>query len=117
MNILERPIQPLKGELANLAVSKHKVKSFADIGGCWGVHCGYSFDILDRHKIDRAFVADQFVTAPSRERAKAYSQLQFIQGLFNQQGYIAAFPEVDALIMYDILLHQVDLDWDEFLVE
>jgi len=111
----EHPIQPLKAEFANLAIGKHRVRSFADIGACWGVHCGYSVDVLDNHPIDKAYVADEFVSQRSRERAEAYPQLTFIQGLFNQRDYIDEFPEIDACIMFDILLHQVDLDWDDFL--
>jgi len=115
MPALDRPIQPHKAKLARHAVDKHRIRSFADLGACWGVNAGYALDLLSGFQIDKAFVVDQYITDLSVERGQAYPQLQFISGLLGDRSIIDATPKVDALIMYDILLHQVSPNWDEFL--
>jgi hypothetical protein len=109
-------LRPEKIALAVDAMKKHNVTSFADIGGCWGVHAGYTRAALEAVSgIEKAYVLDQYVTGTSRNLGKRYSQLEFQTALFNQPEFIEEFPQVDALIMYDILLHQVDLDWNDFI--
>jgi hypothetical protein len=116
MSEYDVPIRPHKAELLRLAIRKHNITSFADLGGCWGVHAGYALDALASHpSIARAYVADRYVTALSRERGAREARLEFVTGLINDPALIDPFPTVDALVMYDILLHQVDLDWDAFL--
>lgn len=110
-----RNFVPHKAALANRAVQKHGVKSFADIGGCWGVEGAYTIDILSKNDIDKAYIADGNVNDGTRAAGQPYPQLEFREGLFNESAFIEPFPEVDALIMYSILLHQANLDWDHFL--
>ncbi|WP_370307104.1 hypothetical protein [Sinimarinibacterium flocculans] len=110
------PIRPHKAELFDHAIRTHGITSFADLGGCWGVNAGYTLHALARHpSIQRAYVADQHVTPLSRQRGAAYPQLAFLTGIINRAEFVEAFPAVDALVMYDILLHQVNLNWDAFL--
>ena len=110
-----RNFVPHKAALANHAVRKHDVKSFADVGGCWGVHAGYTTHVLAKNTIEKAYVADGKVNEQSRAAGRPYPQLEFIEGQFNEPAFIEPFPQVDALIMYSILLHQANLDWDRFL--
>jgi hypothetical protein len=112
---LDAPIKPQKAKLARRAVRDNGVRSFADLGACWAVNAGYTFDLLDAYPIERAYVLDDRVTALSRERGMAYPQVRFVKGLLGEAATIAKVPDVDALIMFDILLHQVKPDWDEFL--
>lgn len=49
------------------------------------------------------------------ERAKKFNNLQLIKGAFNDKEIIKELGNVDAAIMYDILLHQVSPNWDEIL--
>lgn len=115
MNETVRNFVDHKAALANDAVRKHGVKSFADIGGCWGVHAAYTVDILEKNAIDKAYVADGNVNPQSRAAGAPFPQLEFIEGQFNEHAFIEPFPQVDALIMYSILVHQANLDWDAFL--
>ena len=116
--MLDRPILPHKADLALRAANKHHIRSFADLGGCWAVNGGYTFDLLRRAQIEKAYLVDRYITDLTAERSAAFPNLE-LRGeiLFNQPDVIRSFPEVDALIMYDILLHQVNLDWNDFLVE
>ena len=61
-----RNFVPHKAALANHAVRKHGVKSFADVGGCWGVHAGYAIHVLAKNTIEKAYVADGKVDKQSR---------------------------------------------------
>ena len=115
MEVLDRPIAPSKANIARRAVAKHNIRSFADLGGCWGVHAGYTLDLLRNYPIDRAYVLDQHLTDLSRERGAEFQQLEFISGMLGDVNLIEKIPQLDALIMFDILLHQVKPDWDEFL--
>lgn len=110
-----RNFVPHKAALANRAVQKHNARTFADIGGCWGVHAAYTVDVLSKNAIDKAYVADGNVNDQSRAAGRPYPQLEFREGLFNERSFIKPFPEVDVLLMYSILLHQANLDWDDFL--
>jgi len=114
-NELDNPIRPNKAELANRAIRKHKLRSFADLGACWGVNAGYTLDLLAKNEIEKAFVVDVTVTHLARERGTKYPQLSFVSGLFGEKAVMNSVPNVDALLMYDILLHQVAPNWDEFL--
>ena len=117
MSVLDVPIKHHKADLAYQTAVKHGARSVADIGGCWGVNGGYIFDILKRiPSIENAAIVDWEIPPLVKERAAAFPQLSLMQGLFNRSEFIDGFPEVDALLMFDILLHQVDLDWNDFLV-
>lgn len=115
MTVLDRPILPTKASFAQHAVRKHKVTSFADLGSCWGVNAGYALDLLAKNKIDRAYVADEIITELSRDRGTAFPQLLFVQGLLSDPTLAEQIGAVDALLMYDILLHQVNPDWNRFI--
>ncbi len=57
---LDRPIVPHKAELALRAVRRNGVKTFADLGGCWGVNGGYTYFILDNADIQHAYVVGRW---------------------------------------------------------
>jgi hypothetical protein len=118
MSELDIAILPHKAALALRAVRQYGVKTFADLGACWGVNAGYTLFLLDNAPIEQAYVVDQWVSPLSRQRGEKHENLSFVGGrIFNDLELIKDFPQVDALIMYDILLHQVNLNWDEFLTE
>ena len=56
------------------------------------------------------------MTPLTRERAGAHPRVELVQALLGSQKARDAVGKVDALIMYDILLHQVEPDWDRFLL-
>lgn len=111
------PIKVSKASFAQRAFEKHQFSSFADLGGCWGVNAGYALHLLERNQIDRAYVVDGNVTKLSRERGARFPQLSFVSGLLGDPAIINKVGQVDALLMFDILLHQVDPDWDRFIEE
>lgn len=97
------------------AFGRHGVRSFLDLGGCWGVSGAYTFQSLLAFDIERAVIIDADVTAQVKQRATAFPQLELMQGSFDSSDLIDRLGKVDAIIMYDILLHQVAPDWDELI--
>ncbi len=90
-------------------------KSFADLGGVWGVHGAYTFYALEAHKPARAVLVDTDFTDPCVTRAKGFPALTLLPGNFGRPEIAEAVGEVDAVFMFDILLHQVKPGWDALL--
>jgi hypothetical protein len=97
------------------AFERNRVRSFSDMGACFGVHAGYTFTGIMNFPIDRAYIVDSNPTASALERAKLFPQVEFLRGNFHDPEVVAKASNVDAVIFYDVLLHQVSPDWDEIL--
>ena len=95
--------------------SATRLSSILDVGACWGVHGGYTFHALESGRIERAVIADGDVTTLTRARAAADPRIALAEGNIGDAAFIDALPPSDAAIMFDVLLHQVAPDWDEFL--
>ncbi len=110
--------RPEKLELIETAHELADFRSFADLGGCWGVDGAYAFHAaaLCGNELDRAVIVDGALTPLTRERAKAHARVELVEALLGSRQALDAVGEVDALIMFDILLHQVKPDWDRFLL-
>lgn len=104
-----------KIDLIDFAFTSLKVRSFADLGGIWGVDGGYTFHTLDKHNVTAAVLVDTHPTDITNERSKNYPQLRFIKGNFGDERVIQAVGQVDAIFLFDVLLHQVAPDWDKIL--
>ena len=115
---IDKKIVPHKGELIEIAHALRPIRSFADLGGCWGVNGGYSFHAskLIGPQLERGAIVDQHITALTSERAEKLPNIQLITGLLDSADSRKAVGSVDALIMFDILLHQVNPDWEEFIL-
>ncbi len=89
--------------------------SFADLGGVWGVDGAYTFYALDKHKFKSAYLVDTDFTEAVIKRAGNYKNLKLIEGNFGEDKIIEKVGEVDVVILFDVLLHQVKQDWDEVI--
>lgn len=112
---IDYPIKEHKAELIDKAFNVCKIASIADLGACWGVNGGYTFHALSNYPISTAFIVDGKITELTRLRSKDYKQLELIQTMLGSDAAVEQVGEVDALIIFDVLLHQVSPDWDEFL--
>ena len=91
------------------------IKSFADLGGVWGVDGGYTFYALENYSVEACFLVDLFFSDNARRRSKHFKQLKLIQGDFGSQDTIRQLPELDAIFLFDVLLHQVGPDWQDIV--
>lgn len=117
MNLIRRRRPRLiKGKLDTIdfAISQLGVRSFADLGGVWGVEAGYTFYALKRGASDGVLV-DTHPTETVLEKARNYSNLRVIRGNFATEAVAAEVGQVDAVFLFDTLLHQVAPDWDRIL--
>lgn len=89
--------------------------SFADLGGVWRVEAGYTFYTLDHYPIDRACLVDTDFTPTVTAKARRYPQLELLHGNFGDPAVAEAIGHVDAIFLFDVLLHQVAPDWDAVL--
>lgn len=108
-------MNPNKTDLISLAIDRYRLKSIIDVGACWGVNGGYTFHALASGKIERAVIVDGEITGLTRERAAGDARLELRQGDIGDAEFIDALPRSDAAIIFDVLLHQVAPNWDEFL--
>lgn len=89
--------------------------SLADLGGVWAVDGGYSLYALERHRLASVTICDYEFTGPLEARAGDEPRLRLRRGDFTTPEAVEEVGEVDALVMFDILLHQVAPDWQDVL--
>jgi len=89
--------------------------TLADLGGVWAVDGGYAIYALDQHGARRAVICDDDFTPALEARAASDPRLELHRGNFGRPEAVAAVGEVDAILLFDVLLHQVRPDWDEIL--
>jgi hypothetical protein len=110
MNLVQDKI-----DIIDQAFSSFGVQSFADLGCVWGVEGGYTFHALDTHTVKDAVMVDTNFTSIVNDRAKNYPQLRLVNGNFGSQTAVDQVGKVDAVFLFDVLLHQVAPDWDTIL--
>lgn len=110
------PLINHKLELIDLALTELNAHSFADLGGVWGVNGGYTFYALEKHKLlTKAVLVDTHPTNEMTKRSENFPQLRFIHGNFGDKRIVEEVGQVDAIFLFDVLLHQVAPNWDEVL--
>jgi hypothetical protein len=106
-------------DLIDFSVSEYGARSFADLGGVWGVDAGYTFYALEKLRASggpgAGVLVDTDFTAVVRERLPSYPELRIIEGNFGDKPTVEQIGRVDAVFLFDTLLHQVKPDWDEIL--
>ncbi|MCW3010908.1 MAG: hypothetical protein JWO90_1312 [Solirubrobacterales bacterium] len=110
-----RPLVPFKLEAIDAAFALPAVRSVADLGGVWAVDAGYTFYALERHGAERAVLVDDDITPPVRERARNFGQLELLEQDFGLERTPADVGPIGVVLLFDVLLHQVDPDWDTIL--
>lgn len=113
---LDLPANPDKVELVLKAFAENKVTSFADLGACWGVNAAYTIAALLCNQISRAYVVDTHPTPLAMKRLEAFGEkVKFVKGEFGFPETYKQVEKLDAVILFDVLLHQANPHWDEIL--
>lgn len=90
-------------------------QSFSDLGGVWNVEGGYTFYTLEKYPMKSGFLVDLFFTDEVKKRADSYDNLTMINGNFGDNKVLEQLNSVDAIFLFDVLLHQVNPNWDDIL--
>jgi hypothetical protein len=90
-------------------------RSFADLGGVWGIDGAYARYTADAHTPERGVLVDENFTERYLELERKLPGLTHLQGNFGSDAVAEALGNVDVAIFFDVLLHQVDPDWHEVL--
>lgn len=109
------PLVPLKLRTIDAAFAQPGVDSVADLGGVWAVEAGYSFHALEQHGPRRAVLVDDDITPGVRERAAEFPQLELLEQNFGLERTPGDVGDIGVVLLFDVLLHQVDPDWDTIL--
>lgn len=104
-----------KLELIDFAFTSQGVLSFADLGGVWRVDGGYTFYALEAFNPTKAVLVDTHPTEATLRQSKKHAQFRFIHGNFGGKPIAQEVGQVDAVFLFDVLLHQVAPSWDEVL--
>jgi glycosyltransferase involved in cell wall biosynthesis len=89
--------------------------SFADLGGIWNIDGAYTFYTLSEYGARNAFLVDFNFTEVSILKSQTESTLKLIRGNFGEEPVVQQIGNVDAVFLFDVLLHQVKPDWNEIL--
>ncbi len=100
--------------LIDQAFSFFGVESFADLGGIWG-EGAYTYHALDKYSVKDAVLVNTSISPTIIARAKSYPHLRLINGDIGDQAVVDQVGRVDAIFLFDVLLHQVAPDWDAIL--
>lgn len=106
---------PEKLALIDTAMRLKGFDSIADLGGVWGVEGGYLFHALESFALKRGVMVDTHPTTTFIDKAARYPHLDVIRGNFGDPDVARQVGRVGAVILFDVLLHQVRPDWDEVI--
>ena len=104
-----------KLDLIERAFNSFRPSSFADLGGVWGVNGGYTFHAMGLPGIKRAVLVDYQLPQAIVREAESWIGLDLVQGPLGNEAVIEEVGDVDAIFLFDILLHQVNPDWREVI--
>jgi hypothetical protein len=108
-------LNPDKLALIDYTFARRQIRSFADLGGIWDVDGGYSFYVLDHYSLDYATLADLAWTTATTKKAAEYPHLRLVDGKLGDVRVADRIGCVDAALISDVLLHQVEPAWDVVL--
>ena len=107
------PLVQRKLDALDFAFNRFGVVAFADLGAAYRVDGGYSFYALDTSPATRAIIVDTHPTERLFTDAAVREGVEIVRGNFGDPAVIEKVGEVDAVVVFDVLLHQVAPDWDE----
>lgn len=110
-------LYPIKTQAIDRGFALTNTRSFADLGGVWAVDGGYTFYARDRPGVEAGTLVDDLIGTLSddaKQRARD-RDVRLLTGNFSDRAVAGQVGEVDAVLLFDVLLHQVAPNWNEVL--
>ncbi|MDD4883100.1 hypothetical protein [Sulfuricurvum sp.] len=104
-----------KKELLDIAFSNYKIRSIAELGCVWGIDCSYGIYALEKFKLQNVKMVDTHWTETALDRVSKYPEIEVFKGDFSDSGMVKNIGQIDAVLLFDVLLHQVAPDWTRVL--
>ena len=96
-------------------LTENKINKIADLGGIYRVHGAYAFYTIQKYHVSKVLEIDTELTRTYLNLSKKYNQILSLEMNFADTKVVSQIENVDALYLFDVLLHQVKPDWDEIL--
>jgi len=91
------------------------IKTNVDLGCIYKIHGAYSFYSIRKYHVSRVIQIDTKPTQEYLNSCKTLNQIKSIEMNFADTKAISEIENVDAIYLFDVLLHQVNPGWDEVL--
>jgi len=108
-------IVPCKKEAIDFVFNKFNINSVAELGCVWGVEGIYGRYIATKYSHTSVKMVDTNWTDEAKELCGEYSNIKTFSENFGNTETPSKIGKVDAVILFDVLLHQVAPDWDRVL--
>lgn len=92
-----------------------RAASFADLGGVWRVNAAYTRYTMRRFRVTKAALVDTDIPGNLARTLARHKNLELIRDDFGKEAVVDRVGSVDAVYLFDVLLHQANPDWDEIL--
>lgn len=104
-----------KIDLIDRAFADKKIRTFADLGGIWNVDGLYTFYALAKGGVEKAVLVDTLLTETYNRLRQPVTNLVTYTMDFSSATAASLVGKVDAIFLFDVLLHQAQPDWQEVL--
>ena len=108
-------LDPVKLSVLDVAHRRFGLRSAADLGAVWAVDGGYALHLAAKPGVLDVIAVDDDFSPAASTAIDSRRNVRRVEGNFGAREVQAAVGDVDAIVMFDVLLHQVAPDWDEVL--
>lgn len=108
---LQRP----KVRMIDMVAERGELRTVADIGGVWKVEGGYARHAFSLEGVERVQLVDLHMSDDVRAFAAENEGFDLVEADMGSPDTPDLIGDVDLVLLYDVLLHQANPDWDEIL--
>lgn len=107
--------QLIKKETIDAAFQMFPIKKVAELGCVWKIDGAYGLYMQEKYRLQKMYMVDTDWTEAALEKCDLHEEIEVIKGNFGTTEIRNRIGNVDAVVFFDILPHQVAPDWDMLL--
>lgn len=104
-----------KKEVIDYVFEKFNIMKILELGCVWGVEGVYGRYIAEKYSHSKVVMVDTHWTKEAKDLCGKFKNINIVSNNFGKTELPAEIGKVDAIIFFDVLLHQVAPDWDRIL--